>query len=62
VPKTTRFVVPKGGVLELATGGGGYGAPANRAPAAVLRDLEAGYISRAFAAQHYPHVTLPSSG
>ena len=59
VPKTTRFVVPKGGVLELSTGGGGgYGAPINRSPAAVLRDLEAGYISRAFAAKHYPHVTL----
>jgi N-methylhydantoinase B len=63
VPKTTRFVVPKDGVLELATGGGGgYGSPANRPPAAVLRDLEAGYISRAFAAKHYPHVTLPNSG
>lgn len=59
VPKTTRFVVPKDGVLELSTGGGGgYGAPTHRPPAAVLRDLEAGYISREFAAEHYPHVTL----
>jgi N-methylhydantoinase B len=59
VPKTTRFVVPKDGVLELSTGGGGgYGAPAHRPPAAVLRDLEAGYISKEFAAKHYPHVTL----
>lgn len=59
VPKTTRFVVPKGGVLELSTGGGGgYGSPASRESAAVLRDLEGGYISTAFAAEYYPHVTL----
>lgn len=60
VPKTTRFMIPSGGLLELSTGGGGgYGPPSERPAAAVLRDLEQGYISRAFVASYYPHVDLP---
>ena len=56
VPKTTRFKVPKGAVLELSTGGGGgYGQPSLRPKEAVERDLKAGYISEAFAREHYPH-------
>jgi len=55
-PKTTRFVVPKDGVLELSTGGGGgYGPPSRRSREAVGRDLREGYISREFARRHYPH-------
>ncbi|MCX5495870.1 hydantoinase B/oxoprolinase family protein [Kaistia dalseonensis] len=56
VPKTTRFMVPKDAVLELSTGGGGgFGDPAERPRAAVEADLKAGYISEAFAREHYPH-------
>jgi N-methylhydantoinase B len=56
LPKTTRFVVPKGGVLELLTGGGGgYGPPSKRAQEMVERDLREGYISVEFARRHYPH-------
>lgn len=55
VPKTTRLAVPKGAVLELATGGGGgYGDPKARPREAVLADLKAGYISEEFAREHYP--------
>jgi len=56
VPKTTHFLVPKGGVLKLLTGGGGgYGAAAERPQELVDRDLREGYISRTFAETHYPH-------
>ncbi|SHF56928.1 N-methylhydantoinase B [Kaistia soli DSM 19436] len=56
IPKTTRFVVPKGGVLELKTGGGGgYGPPSERPREMVEHDLREGYISAEFAARHYPH-------
>ena len=56
IPKTTRFLVPKGAVLELTTGGGGgYGPPAERPKEAVERDLKSGYISEEFARKHYPH-------
>jgi N-methylhydantoinase B len=60
VPKTTRFRVPRDGVLELRTGGGGgYGRPEERPVASVLRDLAEGYISEAFARRHYPHAFEP---
>jgi N-methylhydantoinase B len=56
VPKATRFLVPKGAVLELTSGGGGgYGPSAERSKDAVERDLREGYISDAFARKHYPH-------
>ncbi len=56
MPRRTRFLVPKGSVIELSTGGGaGYGPPANRSVEAVKKDLEAGYISHEFAQRHYPH-------
>jgi N-methylhydantoinase B len=55
VPKVTRFLVPKGAVLELLTGGGsGYGPAGERTAADVEKDLRDGYISPAFAARHYP--------
>ena len=42
--------------MQLRTGGGGgYGAPAERDPAAVLADVRDGYISEAHARAHYPH-------
>lgn len=56
VPKTTRFLVPKNGVLELHTGGGGgYGSPSERSVDAVRSDLAEGYISEEFAREHYAH-------
>ncbi|MFT4185425.1 MAG: hydantoinase B/oxoprolinase family protein, partial [Rhizobium sp.] len=56
IPKTTRYLVPKGAVLKLTTGGGGgYGDSGMRESDAVMRDLKAGYISSEFAARHYPH-------
>jgi N-methylhydantoinase B len=43
--KATRVPVPAGAVLSLQTGGGGgYGPPAERDPAAIARDLREGYI------------------
>ena len=54
--KATGLRVPKGDTLELyCGGGGGYGPPAKRPRAAVLEDLAEGYISDAFAREHYPH-------
>ena len=56
VPKITRFLVPKGALLKMETGGGGgYGSPSARTPEAVQGDLRAGYITEDFARQHYPH-------
>jgi N-methylhydantoinase B len=54
--KVTRLKVPKGSLVHLHTGGGGgYGAPGERDPGAVLRDLRDGYISQEHALRHYPH-------
>lgn len=54
--KATRLRVPKGATVTLRTGGGGgYGDPARRDPAAVRVDLAEGYISEAHAREHYPH-------
>ncbi len=54
-PKDTRIEVPRDGVVELSTGGGGgYGPPSERTVEAVQADLRAGYISEAFARRHYP--------
>lgn len=55
VPKATRFLVPEGATLEIRTGGGGgYGDPARRDPAAVRRDIAAGYVSLDYARRHHP--------
>ena len=54
--KVTRFPVPKGSTARLRTGGGGgYGDPAERDPAAVRLDVREGYTSEAYARRHYPH-------
>lgn len=54
--KRTRLPVPKGATVTLRTGGGGgYGDPAKRDPAAVHADLEEGYVTESHARAHYPH-------
>jgi N-methylhydantoinase B len=54
--KVTRLAMPKGTLLELRTGGGGgYGDPARRDPAAIAADLRAGYVSEQRARADYPH-------
>jgi len=59
LPKTTAFRIPKDGVLEVTTGGGGgYGLPAERSVEMVRKDMAEGYISEVFARKHYPHAFL----
>jgi N-methylhydantoinase B len=54
--KATRLGLPKGSTVELHTGGGGgWGPPPERDPAAVRADLREGYISEEHARGHYPH-------
>ena len=54
--KAADVVMQPGDVLEVEIGGGGgYGAPAQRNPQAVLRDIAEGYISEAQARRDYPH-------
>jgi N-methylhydantoinase B len=54
--KATRVPVPKGATVHLHTGGGGgYGPPAERDPAAVAADVRDGYLSEAAARADYPH-------
>ena len=61
INKATRVRVPKGATLDLFSGGGGgYGPPAERDPAAVLSDLREGYISEAHAREHYGHAFADS--
>jgi N-methylhydantoinase B len=56
IHKATRVRVPKGATLDLFSGGGGgFGPPSERDPAAVLSDLREGYISQAHARKHYGH-------
>jgi N-methylhydantoinase B len=58
--KATRLKVPKGATLELTCGGGGgYGPPAERDPAAVHADIRDGYVSEARAREQYPHAFEP---
>ena len=53
--KGTRVLVPKGGAIELTTGGGGgYGPPGERDPEAVRADIRAGYVTEARARAQYP--------
>jgi N-methylhydantoinase B len=54
--KATRVAVPKGAAVHLHTGGGGgYGSPGERDAEEVRADLRAGYITRQYAEEHYPH-------
>jgi len=54
--KATRVEIPKGAVVHLHTGGGGgYGPPSERDPAAVHADVRAGYLSEQAARELYPH-------
>jgi N-methylhydantoinase B len=59
--KTTAFPVAEGDVIEFSVGGGGgYGAPSERDPGAVLEDVEDGIVSAEAAARDYPHAFPPS--
>jgi N-methylhydantoinase B len=54
--KATRLHVPKGATLELTCGGGGgYGPPSEREPAAVHEDIREGYVTEDHARRNYPH-------
>jgi N-methylhydantoinase B len=53
--KATALPLPKGTVIELYTGGGGgYGAPDQRAIARIKTDLVEGYLSDESARSSYP--------
>jgi N-methylhydantoinase B len=61
IGKATRLSLPRGAAFELSTGGGGgFGSPAERDPAAVLRDLADGYVSYEHARTHYEHALAVS--
>src|SRR5258708_6080342 len=52
--KVGNLRLKRGDVIRLETsGGGGFGAPANRDPAAVARDVALGYVGREAAARDY---------
>ncbi|MFT4922569.1 MAG: N-methylhydantoinase B [Haloarculaceae archaeon] len=54
LPSKTTRTLPAGTVVSVRTpGGGGYGDPENRDPAAVRRDLELGKVSSATAREVY---------
>ena len=54
--KSTRLLVPAGATLELTCGGGGgFGPPSERDPAAVHADIREGYVTEARAREQYPH-------
>ena len=58
--KATRLRTPEGSVLELRTGGGGgFGEPARRSPAAVLADVREGYVTEERARLDYAHAFTP---
>lgn len=53
--KITGMHAPKGSLVRLLSGGGGgYGDPVKRSPEKIHADLRGGYISEAFAREHYP--------
>jgi N-methylhydantoinase B len=53
-------IVPAGDVISLQLGGGGgYGTPLERDPAAVLADVRSGRISRSRARSRYGVVITP---
>ncbi|MBP6683832.1 MAG: hydantoinase B/oxoprolinase family protein [Leucobacter sp.] len=52
--KANARPMKRGDVIQLnVSGGGGFGNPAERDPAAVQYDIENGFISEAFATEHY---------
>jgi N-methylhydantoinase B len=56
IAKDTRVPLPKGTLVELRCGGGGgFGDPAERDPAAVLTDIREGYVTEEHARRWYPH-------
>jgi N-methylhydantoinase B len=56
--KATRVRVPPDALVILETGGGGgFGPPGERDPAAVHSDLREGYVSSGHALAHYPHAS-----
>jgi N-methylhydantoinase B len=58
VLKATDRMVPAGSRLRIyCGGGGGYGAPAERAPEAAQRDLLSGLVTSAHAQEYYRHTT-----
>jgi N-methylhydantoinase B len=55
IAKDTRVPLARGTRLELRSGGGGgFGDPAGRDPAAVLSDLREGYVTEEHARRWYP--------
>ena len=53
--KTANIALAEGESVRIETpGGGGYGAPAERAPARLRQDLDDGKVSRAAALRDYP--------
>lgn len=62
VSKMVGIKIKKGQHLHLETpGGGGYGAPTERDPQAVMRDIALGYVDEASATQDYS-IVLDSDG
>ena len=62
ISKMVGIKIKKGQRLHLETpGGGGYGAPEDRDPQAVMRDIALGYIDAKSATQNYS-VALDSDG
>jgi N-methylhydantoinase B len=54
LPSKGAFAAPAGAVIDMITpGSGGFGPPAERAPAAIGRDLLDGYVSEAGATRDY---------
>jgi N-methylhydantoinase B len=54
VLKATELPLATGDVVTFLTaGGGGYGSPAERAPAALARDVAEGFVSQAAAKREY---------
>ena len=54
--KIVDVPLERGQTVRLETpGGGGYGDPAERSPAAIRRDIELGFVTPAAAQRDYGH-------
>ncbi len=63
IAKATDLPLPAGTVFEVrGGGGGGWGDPAERDPAAVHADIVDGYITEAHARAHHPHAFGEDAG